>query len=364
MRVFLKTLLIVAFIVLIPTTSWAHPLSASYGTIKIEEEKVEFSFSIDHMSVIENVSADKNADGRLTEEEITQNRESITEWINQHVQIQANDVSQRPLSEAIIRTETKNGKEVVTLTQEYPYVDNATYSVMDTMYYNTDDKTSYTHLLTINQNGKFSEHILKGENRHVDFGLQVGENEANSQSSPAWYAFFLLGMEHILTGYDHLLFLFALLLAKQTFKDYVKVVTAFTVAHSITLTLGYLDIINLPSLLVESIIALSIVYVAIENLFRKNIKKRWLLTFAFGLIHGLGFAGLLSEMTIPSSHFVLSLLSFNLGIEVVQIILVALLIPILARIQQLKYYSSSMKYGSALIIIIGGYWVIERVFQL
>ena len=177
------------------------------------------------------------------------------------------------------------------------------------------------------------------------------------------FEFFKLGMEHIITGYDHLLFLFALLLARQSFKSYLAIITSFTIAHSITLTLGALGYINLPSLLVESVIALSICYVAIENIVRKEVKTRWVLTFIFGLIHGLGFAGLIGGMNLPTSNFILTLLSFNLGIEVVQIALVAIIVPILNKMQHTSIYPKTQLTASAIITLIGGYWVVERLFM-
>ena len=111
-----------------------------------------------------------------------------------------------------------------------------------------------------------------------------------TKSVSSWTSFLKLGMLHILTGYDHLLFLLALLVWKQSFKQYAAIVTSFTIAHSITISLAVLGIVDLPSRFVEAVIAFSICYVAAENLFRKEIRHRWGLTFLFGLIHGLGFA--------------------------------------------------------------------------
>jgi hydrogenase/urease accessory protein HupE len=169
-------------------------------------------------------------------------------------------------------------------------------------------------------------------------------------------------MLHILTGYDHLLFLLALLLRKQTFKQYAAIITSFTIAHSITICLAVLGIVNLPSRFIEASIAFSICYVAAENLFRKEINYRWGLTFIFGLIHGLGFANILKEMNIPKSQLVSSLLSFNIGIEVVQLLLVILFLPLLTFFQRLPYSKTIVQIGSIIIILLGGFWFLERVF--
>ncbi|MFZ3589022.1 HupE/UreJ family protein [Bacillus sp. DJP31] len=344
-----------------PTGVHAHALSASFGELVLKDTNVTYTFSIDDLSVIENLEIDSDSNSTLSQEEVDVAKNEITDWISRNIVIQSNGVSQRPLI-GDMKVEKRNDKNVVTTTFLYVVSEGTDkLTLQDSFYTDSDNKTTYTQLLTINNNGELSESILKGENRKWESSI-AGTGE--KATGTPWYSFFILGMEHILTGYDHLLFLFVLLLARQSFKDYVKVVTAFTVAHSITLTLGYLDIFVLPSIVVESIIALSIVYVAIENIVRKEVKRRWILTFAFGLIHGLGFAGLLSEMSIPKGHLVLSLLSFNLGIEIIQVALVALLIPVLSRVQKLTTYPTIMKYGSVAIIIIGGYWVIERVFQL
>lgn len=169
-------------------------------------------------------------------------------------------------------------------------------------------------------------------------------------------------MSHIWTGYDHLLFLFALLLRKQTFQQYALIVTSFTIAHSITLSLAVLGIMDLPSIFVESFIALSIIYVAIENIFKKEVTHRWGLTFVFGLIHGLGFANILQGMNLSKSSLASALVSFNIGIEVVQLAIVVLLLPILAYIHRLSHSQKIIKFSSIVIIIFGVYWLVERLF--
>lgn len=147
--------------------------------------------------------------------------------------------------------------------------------------------------------------------------------------------YFLLGVEHIFTGYDHLAFLFGLLAvagfaALRTGLRYaLGVVTAFTVAHSLTLIAAGLDWLRLPSRLVEPAIALSIAFVAVENVAVARPRRRWLVTFGFGLVHGFGFASVLKEIGLPASGVVLSLVSFNVGVEVGQLAVVALVAPML-----------------------------------
>lgn len=153
-----------------------------------------------------------------------------------------------------------------------------------------------------------------------------------------------LGVEHIFTGYDHLAFLFALLIVtgagpggvrlRDKARRVLGVITAFTVAHSVTLIASALGLVALPVRVVEPAIALSIAYVAIENLLNPAPRHRWLVTFGFGLVHGFGFASVLKEIGLPDKGLVLSLLSFNLGVEVGQLAVVAALLPLLVVIAE------------------------------
>ena len=137
------------------------------------------------------------------------------------------------------------------------------------------------------------------------------------------------GIEHIFLGYDHVAFLVAIVLWARRLWPVIKIVTAFTVAHSITLSLAALQIVVIPSAIVEPAIAASIVYVAIENFFSRNVDKRWRDTFAFGLIHGFGFASALQEFGLPRGAVVPALGAFNIGVEVGQVAIVSLVIPLL-----------------------------------
>ena len=141
---------------------------------------------------------------------------------------------------------------------------------------------------------------------------------------------FELGIEHILTGFDHILFLFALMLRGGSIGSLFAIVTAFTFAHSATLGLAVFDVVRPPAHLVEPLIALSIAYVALENIVVKHApSRRWLASLLFGFVHGFGFAGALLELGLPDTMLVSSLLFFNLGVEAGQAMIVALLFPAL-----------------------------------
>ncbi len=211
------------------------------------------------------------------------------------------------------------------------------------------------------------EKMLGRENDQVQLDLKMVEGRPQASGS-SWFSgfadFFKLGVEHIVTGYDHLLFLFALLAVTHSFWPAIKIITFFTIAHSITLALAGLNLVELPSSFVEPFIAATIVYVAVENLIRGDHPKgRHWLTFGFGLVHGFGFAGVLQEMDISSGDtgILLPLLSFNLGIETGQIVVASVVLPLIWRLNnRVEFAEKFLKACSAAICMMGAYWFIER----
>ncbi len=176
--------------------------------------------------------------------------------------------------------------------------------------------------------------------------------------------FFVLGIEHILTGYDHLLFLFALLLVCASFRAAALVITCFTVAHSLTLGLATFDLVRLPASVVEPTIALTIVYVGLENIFRRDrLRGRWLLTGIFGLVHGLGFASVLRELGIGGAGggVLVPLVSFNFGVETGQLAIAALVLPVLLSARRRPAFAARwVPASSAFISLAGLWWFLER----
>lgn len=209
------------------------------------------------------------------------------------------------------------------------------------------------------------------------------------------------GIWHIWIGLDHILFLLALILPsvvrrwsdpriaqstvdrpeikksgsitwdwfpverfKPAFLYIVKVVTFFTLAHTITLSLASLQLIDLPSRLVESIIALSIGLAAYHNIRPIFKGKDWLIAFIFGLFHGFGFASVLADLGLTSEFLTLSLLGFNIGVEIGQLVIIFMIFPVLFLIRRSRLYPKILVYGSALLIVISLYWFIERAFDV
>lgn len=173
--------------------------------------------------------------------------------------------------------------------------------------------------------------------------------------------FLVLGVEHIWTGYDHLLFLCGLLLVADRLRSMLIVVTGFTVAHSITLSLAALQLVTLPSALVEAAIAASIAFVGVENLWRPSPRRRALLTLLLGLIHGFGFAGVLAEIGLPRDALALALLCFNGGVELGQAAVAAAALPLLLWLRRWPGWDrKGVPAASIAVALAGLYWLVER----
>jgi hydrogenase/urease accessory protein HupE len=207
--------------------------------------------------------------------------------------------------------------------------------------------------------------------------VQAGEASRWGQ----FVQFVMEGVWHIWIGFDHILFLLALLLPavmaqeakkwvgvptfRRALSEVLWVVTAFTVAHSITLTLAALEIVALPSRWVESAIAASVVLAAANNLWPVVERKRWLVAFIFGLIHGFGFASVLTELGLPKDALVLSLLGFNLGVELGQLAIVAGFLPLAFVLRHSAFYKKGIFWGgSFLTMLVALVWLLERAFNL
>ena len=183
------------------------------------------------------------------------------------------------------------------------------------------------------------------------------------QSFPSSY--FTLGVDHLISGIDHILFILGLLFLVTGIVNMIKTITAFTIAHSITLGLSVLDLISLPRATVEAVIALTIVFLALEISENKQYKSApWLIAFAFGLLHGLGFANALTGIGIANEQLLLSLLFFNLGIEAGQL----LMIPIFGAFIWLAYkfdiYKQSAICVSYILGAMGFFWLINRTIGI
>jgi hypothetical protein len=228
--------------------------------------------------------------------------------------------------------------------------------------------------------------INEERNITLDFSPSKVSDTMDLTKYSIWNGFYAMvkqGVWHIWIGLDHILFLLALILPavvrrknnnifgwepvmtfKVAFIYIVKVITFFTIAHTITLTLASLEIVMLPSQLVESIIAFSIGLAAYHNIRPIFKMKDWIIAFIFGLFHGFGFASVLSDLGLTGEFLTLSLLGFNLGVEIGQLVIIIGIFPLLYLIRNYNFYPKFLVYTSVLLILISLYWFIERVFDI
>jgi hypothetical protein len=208
-------------------------------------------------------------------------------------------------------------------------------------------------LLALSVSGTASAHVTVNE---LD----------NISKTDAAIIYMMLGFKHILPlGLDHILFVLSLFLLSPKLKSIIWQSTAFTVAHSVTLCLAAYNIISPPTQIIEPLIALSILYVALENIFSPRLKSsRIVIVFFFGLVHGLGFAGALTEMGLPKNAYFTSLIMFNVGVELGQLVVILLAYFLLAKwFSHKPYYRTHIVIPLSIIIaIIASFWTIERIF--
>ncbi|MDP9124940.1 MAG: HupE/UreJ family protein, partial [Pseudomonadota bacterium] len=221
---------------------------------------------------------------------------------------------------------------------------------------------------------------------------QPDADAASTDDAPvsSFFGFVREGVHHILIGYDHILFLLSLLLPavwirsavtdprtrvtrtrwvasdnlRLALTNVLKVVTAFTVAHSITLALSVLNVVNPPSRWVESIIAASVVLAALNNIWPLISEARWKLTFVFGLVHGFGFASALKDAGLAKGALVGPLVGFNVGVEIGQLCIVAVVLPLAWSLRHTRTYRGAFAAGSLAIAAVAGLWFVQRAFDL
>lgn len=230
--------------------------------------------------------------------------------------------------------------------------------------------------------------LTKGDDPHAVLGLKVlvasdpvldasvPARERSSEAEPApggpaaslstARSFLGLGVDHILSGYDHLLFLAGILIACRGVRSMLAVISCFTLAHSLTLALASLELIALPDALVEPVIALSIVIVGVTNAAgRDDFRQRYLITFGFGLVHGLGFAGALRDIAVggETASILIPLISFNLGVELGQLLLALPALPLLLKLRRLPQGPEGARYASLAVAALGAFWFFERMMS-
>jgi len=330
----------------------AHPLSASYSRFAVRDDRVEATLRLPLDDMDLSLRLDGDLNGSVSDEELQRARPAVAGYLNEKLRVTADGVALTPslLATSIWRDregsaflEARVGftaaKPIGTLAIEL--------RALQELY------AGHRNLAEIDWRGPREQFVFQHGNRY--------QGERGAARLRTARQFTLLGVEHIFTGYDHILFLLGLLLGGRGFKNLVAIVTSFTVAHSLTLALATLELVQPPSRAVESAIALSVAYVGAENLLLKEVRHRWRIAFAFGLVHGFGFASVLREMELPRAGLALSLFTFNLGVEIGQVAIVALLWPLLVSLERAPQRGLVTRLLSSLIFGFGLYWLAQRL---
>ncbi|PWF55725.1 HupE/UreJ family protein [Massilia glaciei] len=347
----------------------AHKPSDSYLTLDVEGAQVSGQWDIALRDLDFALNLDDNGDGELTWDEVRSEHKAIAGYALARLELTAGGRS-CPLvaGEQLVDKHTDGAYTVLRLTADCGRpvgVLNVSYRLFAEL------DPQHKGLLKINHGGQLSTAIFSPDQPRQAMSLAT-PNRLQQFADYVWH-----GVWHIWIGFDHILFLLSLLLPavlvrsaaneattlRSALFDVFKVVTAFTLAHSITLTLAGLQVVSLPSRLVEASIAASVVLAALNNIHPMFGGRRPLVAFVFGLIHGFGFAGVLAGLGLPQSSLVLCLFGFNFGVELGQLAIVAVFVPLAYLLRATWFYRQLMTTGSAVIAAIAAVWLAERVFD-
>ena len=351
----------------------AHKSSDSYLRIDVAQSHLTGAWDIALRDLDFALALDADGDGALTWGEVREARAHIFDYALSRLHLQTNEVSCPINADDLLIDQHSDGAYAVlrfhaqcTQTVDVLSIDYQLLFELD---------AQHRGLLRLTTHGATQSAVFGPDTRVQK--LSLGTATALS----GFDSYVHLGIEHIVTGIDHLLFLFALLLPSVLRRvdntwhsvdrlslaliDITKVVTAFTLAHSLTLALAVFGVVQLPSVLVESAIAISIIVAALNNVWPIFSEKRWTLAFVFGLMHGFGFSGALIDLGLAREQLAGALFGFNLGVELAQLAFVALVVPtVFALRRRVPYVRTVLAPGSALIALMGTVWLIERSLDI
>jgi tetrahydromethanopterin S-methyltransferase subunit B len=344
----------------------AHKPSDSYLTLFADGRSLRGQWDIALRDLEYAIGLDANGDGAITWSELKAKHAEIDAYALARLSLRADgDACRLQPGERLVDEHSDGGYAVLRFAAECPEAGYSALAVEYSLFFDLDP--THRGLLRVERLGQSISGVLSPERPRIEVG-------ADGRSSLQQFADYLReGVWHIWIGFDHILFLVSLLLPAviavtrfpPAFWDVFKVVTAFTVAHSITLALAALSVVSLPSRLVESAIALSVVLAALNNVWPLVRGRRWLVAFGFGLIHGFGFASVLADLGLPRDALLLALVGFNLGVETGQIAIVAVFLPLAYAVRNTWFYHRVvLAGGSALIAAIATIWLVERALDV
>ncbi len=347
---------LVALSLFIARDAFAHQAGLSRGEYKLHGGDIDVSVVFSNTEISSSMaSLDTDHDGRISMAELDAEHDALTKKLLDPLALRADgDACKGTLLDA--RIESADG---LSITAKYACSHAPAHFTIDVGFL---ENLSFTHrhLAEIVIGERVEERVAIPANRVID--VDVAETPGKKIDRSVFVPLFKMGIEHILTGYDHLMFLFGLVLIGGRKRSLIALVTAFTIAHSISLALATLGVFSPSPVFIEPAIALSIAYVGLENFFVKNAEKRWRITFPFGLIHGFGFAGALREIALPHAQVPLALFAFNLGVEAGQLGVLAVLLPALHFARKKAWFrEKGVKVLSGVVIALGLTWFVVRV---
>jgi hydrogenase/urease accessory protein HupE len=345
--------------------SFAHPpgLSSADLTVKPDGLDAKLTFAVQDIEAF--VPMDSDEDAEVTTAERDAAKPAIANYVANELKIHLDGLEVKAITPSTVSFDNQNNATVDLHYQGTP----TTSALIESTFLSRLPADHKQYITVKNADGhEIAKKMLTQQANVLEIKLKNNAEPTVAENHPTstFIDFLKLGVEHILTGYDHLLFLFSLLVVTRSFWPAIKIITFFTIAHSITLALAGMNIVDIPSSIVEPLIAASIVYVGLENIIRGDkvsTRARCILTFFFGLIHGFGFAGVLREMGISSieTGILVPLFSFNLGVELGQITVASIVLPLIWWLHGKEKISRFLvPVGSVLTCLAGSYWLLER----
>ena len=357
---------------LVATTAWAHKPSDSYLTLHTHtgDATIHGQWDIALRDLELPLHLDINRDGVITWGEVRVRETDLFAYAAAHLHVRAAGTP-CPIvpTQLLVDDHTDGGYAVL----QFDATCTTAPTSLDIDYALLFDiDPTHRGLLRLDSDGASRSAVFSPEQSAQHFDLT-----ATSRWS-TFVQFVEDGMHHIWIGYDHMLFLISLLLPavlvrrdgrwipvttlRSALLSVLAVVTAFTLSHSITLTLAALGLVGLPSRLVESGIALSVMLAALNNIFPFVTRRVWVLAFGFGLVHGFGFASVLADLGLPRDALALSLAGFNIGVEIGQLTVVLIVVPLIFVVRERRFYRPViLAGGSAVISVVAAVWLVSRV---